>query len=91
MPLIEGFRSTSLSKAFALNSLVVSLAAVAGLWVHSYLDKKAGKISPQDRDGNSPIGLALTFFATFTTSFLVFWIVHFLFGFGDTLLLPNSE
>ena len=91
MPLIRGFKSTSLSKAFALNSLVVALAAVAGLWMHSYLDKKAGKIEPGDRDGNSPVGLTLTFFATFVTSFMAFWVVHFLFGFGETLLLPPAQ
>jgi hypothetical protein len=55
--------------------------------MHSYLDKKAGKISPEDRDGNSPLGVILTFTATFITSFLAFWVVHFLFGFGQTLLL----
>jgi len=88
MPLINNFRSTSIWKAFILNSLVASIVIVIGITVKDHFDTyttdddSKGKITRK----TNFTSISLTVLFTFLTSFLAYTIMYLVFGFGGGML-----
>lgn len=91
MVVIKGFESTTVWKAFVLNSLAASIAIVAAIYVKSkfdtYVDDKGNKI----RYISDTTGILVTFTATFIATFMSFTALHFIFGYGAGQLAINLE
>jgi len=90
MVLIHDFNSTSLWKAFVLNSLVTSLVILIAITLKSNLDSyidvdKKTKI-PNRIDWFS---LIITLLVTFCTTLIAYLIMYVLFGFGGGMLVEN--
>lgn len=85
MPLIKGFRATSISHAFLLNSLVATITVMVAVLAKDQLQS-----TYKDKDGVDHTlqrqftwkDVALTAVVTFTTTMFSFWIMYLLFGFG---------
>ena len=86
MPLIRGFHSTNVWKAFTLNSIVATLVIFLAMMVKgkfdSYQDEK-GRIITRTTNAKSVL---LTLLVTFGTSMLAYILMYFLFGFGKGML-----
>ena len=91
MPIIHGFQSTNVWRAFILNALATSLAIVVALFIKMkfdrYIDIKGNRI----REITNTSSIFLTFFAAFASTFSAFALLHFIFGFGGGMLIPNVE
>ena len=90
MVLIHDFNSTSLWKAFVLNSLVTSLVILIAITLKSNLDSyidvdKKTKI-PNRIDWFS---LIITLLVTFCTTLIAYLIMYVLFGFGGGMLVES--
>jgi hypothetical protein len=81
MPIIHGFRGTSVWKAFILNALATSITISIALLVKNQLDRKDRKkqhIVPKMTIKK----LVITFVAAFCTTLLSYVIMWILFGYG---------
>jgi len=74
MALIEGFTANTIWKAFTLNSLVASITIVIALILKSKFDRYYGRDDFR--------GLIFTFMITFAVSFIVYSLMHYIFGYG---------
>lgn len=93
MPLISGFRSTNVWKAFFLNSIASTLVIFIAMTVKSKLDTFVDKKNP-DRDiirSTNWRSIIFTLVATFGTSMMAFTVMYFVFGFGGGLLINASH
>lgn len=107
MVLFKDFKSTSYAKAFILNSIAIGLSAAVGIEVRSRLQKInlttqirqyiSGGVDEQiDKSGfkdtmTEGIKFIITFLFSFGVSILVFFILHYLFGFGGGMLINTSN
>lgn len=88
MPLIKNFRSTSIWKAFILNSIAAAIVIVIGMTVKEHFDTYI----VDDNNSNNIkrttnfTSISLTILFTFLTSFLAYTIMYFVFGFGGGML-----
>lgn len=82
MPLIFDFRSTTIWKAFILNSLAASIAIVVALYVKTNYDTYIDRHNRTIQEVTNPTSIFFTFIATFTATFLSFTLLHFIFGYG---------
>jgi hypothetical protein len=78
MPLIKNFNSTTIWKAFVLNSIASSITIVIAIILKSKFDKYYGKDNYK--------GISITFFITFLISFFCFLTMHIIFGYGKSMV-----
>ena len=93
MPLISGFRSTSVWKAFFLNSIASTLVIFIAINVKSRFDKFTYKKDP-DREivrTTNWQSIVLTLISTFATSMIAFSVMYFVFGFGGGMLVNPGD
>lgn len=93
MPLISGFRSTNIWKAFILNSIVSSLVIIIALTVKSKFDTFSNintdmHINDVKQQTNFK-SIMLTIIATFIASMISYSIMYFLFDYGGGMLVNN--
>ena len=87
MALYEGFKATTVWKAFILNSIIAALVILIAMIVKDNLD------TYKDVDGrivtrtSSFGGLTATLIITFLASLLAFTAMHFTFDFGQGMLV----
>ena len=85
MPLIENFKSTSILKAFILNSLASSLVIFIAILVKSDFDNY--KIIEKNLIRTTTFkSLLFTLLFTFLSSLIAYTILYFIFGFGGGML-----
>lgn len=86
MPLIKGFTSTSIWKAFILNSLASTLVILIAVTVKerydTFTDNKNNKISRS----TSTKSLVLTVIATFFATLFAYTVMYLIFGYGGGML-----
>ena len=87
MPLIKGFRSTTIWKAFVLNSMVPSLVILIAISVKSRFDKYYDNDDNEIKKKTSWKGIFAMLIATFITSMLAYTIMYFVFGYGDAMTI----
>ena len=90
MPLISGFKSTNVWKAFILNSIASSLVIIIALTVKSNFDtfsnnKNINHVKQQTNFKS----ILLTITATFISSMIAYSTMYFLFGYGGGMLVNN--
>ena len=85
MAIVKGFRSTTVWKAFILNSFAVGVAVVVAIFLKDFWDKENNskhiKISTKQ--------MLITFGTTMLALFLVYTGLHFFFGFGGGMLIQQ--
>lgn len=94
MPLISGFRSTNVWKAFILNSIASSLVIIIALTVKSNFDtfsnnKNINKDTNGVKQQTNFKSIMLTIIATFMSSMIAYSTMYFLFGYGGGMLVND--
>lgn len=96
IPLIKGFKSTDISKAFLLNALAIALAAVVAIETRVQLeDEKStlyiavNNMFPEKKLG-SILKIILVLLSGFITSLIVHIILHILFGYGASMIIDDK-
>ena len=94
MPLIAGFRSTNIWKAFILNSITSSLVIIIALIVKNNFDtfsntKDTKKDTNDVKQQTNFKSIMLTIVATFISSMIAYSTMYFLFGYGGGMLVNN--
>tara|TARA_Y100000389_G_scaffold121621_1_gene119036 strand:- start:353 stop:637 length:285 start_codon:yes stop_codon:yes gene_type:complete len=94
MPLISGFRSTNVWKAFILNSIASSLVIIVALTVKSNFDtfsnnKNINKDTNGVKQQTNFKSIMLTIIATFISSMIAYSTMYFLFGYGGGMLVND--
>jgi ABC-type spermidine/putrescine transport system permease subunit I len=94
MPLISGFKSTNIWKAFILNSIMSSLVIIIALTVKSNFDtfsnnKDINKDTNNIKQRTNFKSILLTIVATFISYMIAYSIMYFLFGYGDGMVVNN--
>lgn len=94
MPLISGFRSTNVWKAFILNSIASSLVIIIALTVKSNFDtfsnnKNINKDTNGVKQQTNFKSIMLTIIATFISSMIAYSMMYFLFGYGGGMLVND--
>ena len=91
MPLITTYQSTTIARAFVLNSLVAALTIVVALNIKSWMDHWGSRKEPgPDNPVMSWRSTLLTASGAFLASWLVYWGMHFLFGYGGGMLASST-
>ena len=92
MPLIANYQSTTIDRAFVLNSLVAALTIVVALNIKSLIEHLASRNEPgPDEPVMSWRNTLVTASGTFLASWLVYWGMHFLFGYGGGMLSSQNS
>ena len=88
MPLVT-FQSTTIWKAFVLNSLASAIVIVLAIESNKYLMRNDGDDSDNDdsSDGSEWIHVLLTAVITFATTFITYATMYFMFGFGASMTI----
>jgi hypothetical protein len=81
MPIIDGFRGTSVWKAFILNAIASSITISIAFLVKNQLDRRDHKKHNVPKITIKK--LAITFVATFCTTLVSYGIMWILFGYGS--------
>tara|TARA_Y100000389_G_scaffold197848_1_gene233235 strand:- start:596 stop:871 length:276 start_codon:yes stop_codon:yes gene_type:complete len=91
MPLISGFRSTNIWKAFILNSISSSLVIIIALTVKSKFDTFSNKYKDTNnvKQQTNLKSILLTIIATFISSMIAYSSMYFIFGYGGGMLVNN--
>ena len=96
IPLIKGFKSTDISKAFLLNALAIALAAVVAIETRVQLeDEKStlyiavNNMFPEKKLG-SILKIILVLLSGFITSLIVHIVLHILFGYGGAMIIDDK-
>ena len=91
MPLISGFRSTNIWKAFILNSIVSSLVIIIALTVKSKFDTFSNSKDDTDnvKQQTNLKSILLTIIATFISSMISYSSMYFILGYGGGMLVNN--
>ena len=93
MALISGFRSTSVLKAFILNSIASSLVIIIALTVKTRFDtfsNKNDKDTQYVKQHTNLKSILLTVTATFISSMLAYTAMYFIFGYGGGMLVNSG-
>lgn len=85
LPLIRGYKATTIEHAFILNSIASALIASMSIEMRTYLDKKS------EEKNNTWIltesqKAVIVFITGFITALVTFIILNILFGFGAGML-----
>lgn len=87
MVFIKNFRSTSIWKAFVLNSIAGTLTIYIAINVKSYLDKKhITNRNNVSKGVSNVLNNMLILLVTFSTSLISYFIMYIVFGFGSGML-----
>lgn len=89
MPLIKGFKSTSIWKAFILNSLASSLIILLAISIKDHLDSFTDDKGRLIHRKTTPRNLLLTFIVTFIATLGAYILLYFLFGYGGGFLVNS--
>ena len=89
MPIIEGFRATTVWKAFILNSLASSIIILLAIVIKERFDTFHDKKGHVVTRTTSKVGLFVTFLITFLASFAAFSGLHFLVGYGGGMTVQD--
>tara|TARA_A100000164_G_scaffold315979_1_gene295811 strand:+ start:548 stop:871 length:324 start_codon:yes stop_codon:yes gene_type:complete len=96
IPLIKGFKSTDISKAFLLNALAIALAAVVAIETRVQLEdeKSTLYIAVNNMFPEKKLGfilkILLVLLSGFITSLIVHIILHILFGYGAAMIIDDK-
>lgn len=98
MALIRGLYSTTVWKAFFLNSLVSTLVVIIAITVKSSMDKYTGVKTEKGKNAHiteisrstSAAGIVVTIIATFCASMLGYTLMHIVFGYGGGQLASRE-
>ena len=85
MPLIENFKSTSILKAFILNSLASSLIIFIAILVKADFDNYE-IVENNIRRTTTFKSIFFTLLFTFLSSLIAYTLLYFIFGFGEGML-----
>ena len=94
MPLVHGFRSTSIWRAFVLNSIATTLVIFIAVTVKGQLDTyKADSGSEHDDTDvtrrTNLTSVVVTLLATFLTSMAAYTLMYVVFGFGGGMVVDE--
>ncbi len=96
IPLIKGFKSTDISKAFILNALAIAMSAVVAIEMRVQLENEKStlyielnKLLP-GKTISSLVKIIIVFMSAFITSMVVCIILHLLFGYGAAMIIDNK-
>ena len=96
MYLIKGFKSTRLRNAFILSAMVAAFTAVLAIELTSRLEEKKSdiyifmdKIIPGKALGEYT-KILIVFITTLISSFIVYNLLHLLFGFGAAMIIDDK-
>ena len=96
IPLIKGFKSTDISKAFLLNALAIALAAVVAIETRVQLEdeKSTLYIAVNNMFPGKKVGfilkIILVMLSAFITTLIVNIVLHILFGYGASMIIDNK-
>lgn len=82
-PLVPGFRSTTIFRAFVLNAVSGALIATIAIFTKSALDNS--KVFENSKD-NQSLKAFLTFLAALISAFVTYCILYILFHFGGGMI-----
>lgn len=95
-PLIKSFKETRLRNAFILNAMVAAFTAIFAIELRaifeeekSYLYKIVNEFTPGEVIGTWTT-ILIVFVATFISSFIVYTILHLLFGYGASMIIDDK-
>jgi len=87
MPLVQNFKSTTVWNAFLLNSLATTAIVFAAIMIKTRLDRYVD-YKGRDVTNVSDLGSTIiTLVATFIAALAVYVGLHYIFGFGDGMLI----
>lgn len=96
LPLIEGFRATTIMNAILLASLVTAISSVVAIETRRKLDDTKSSLYimvndwfPGKRLGHMAI-LLIVFASSFITSFLIYNALHIVFGYGSAMIADGK-
>lgn len=96
IPLIKGFKSTDISKAFLLNALAIALAAVVAIETRVQLEdeKSTLYIAVNNMFPEKKLGFILKILVVllsgFITSLIVHIVLHIFFGYGAAMIIDDK-
>jgi hypothetical protein len=90
MALIKGMKSTSIWKAFFLNSIASTLIIFIALTVKEHYDTYKDKKDKEITRATSLKSVGFTLIATFTATMIAYTIMYIIFGYGGGLLVNSS-
>jgi hypothetical protein len=86
MPIFKGLRSTTIWKAFLLNSIASSLIIVIAITIKNRFDIYKDINGDKIKESTSAKSLLITIFVTFAASYTSYVVLYLLFGFGGGML-----
>ena len=86
MPLIQNFRSTSLTKAFILNSIAASITVVLAIAIKDGLDRFTNYNKNEEENKPDFSNIIITLIITYCVSMLTYIFMFYVFGFGGGML-----
>jgi uncharacterized membrane protein len=86
MPIIQNFRSTSLTKAFILNSITASITVVLAIAVKDGLDRFTNYNKNEEENKSDFSNIIITLIITYCVSMLTYIFMFYVFGFGGGML-----
>lgn len=89
MPLFHNFRATNVWKAFTLNSMVSALVILIAITTKDKLDNYVDKNNKQIYRYTTVSSIFFTLLFTFMASYIAYTIMHFVFGYGSGMTVPN--
>jgi hypothetical protein len=85
MPLIQNFKSTSLWKAFVLNSISASIVVVLAISIKDGLDRFTN-YNNDDKPKTNFSNIIITLLITYSITMLTYIFMYFIFGYGGGML-----
>ena len=82
-PLLKGFKSTSIFRAFILNSLAIAIIAVFTIEIKDTLDKNETNL-------NKNLRIFITFLSSLAIGLTCYGMMWLIFGFGGGMLINNA-
>ena len=90
-PLIKNFKSTTVWKAFALNSFASALVIIVSLVTKDALDKTTAPDGTEITREQPWYSIVVTACVAFVASYTAFTALHFLTGYGGGMLVDIGE
>jgi ABC-type phosphate transport system permease subunit len=96
IPLIEGFRATTIIKAIVLASLVTAISSVVAIETRRQFDdtKSSLYIAVNDWFPGKNLGyiaiILVVFASSFLTSFVIYNVLHIVFGYGSAMIADGK-
>ena len=95
IPLIKGFKSTDISKAFFLNALAIAFSAVVAIETRVQLeDEKSNFYIAINNMFPGKVGIILkiiiVMLSAFITALIVNIVLHILFGYGASMIIDDK-